>query len=81
MRERIKLQPTPANLKKAALHRAAILDSITNGTFDYAVTFPNSKRAKDSPRPTKPLTVANYLEQWLDDVAPYLKTSTHNGYR
>lgn len=80
-RERIKLQPTPANLKKAALHRAAILNSIANGSFDYTVTFPNSKHADTVPRPACPLTVASYLEQWLDRIEPFLKASTHNGYR
>ena len=38
-RERIKLNPTPANLKRAELHRAAILHAIQMGTFDYGVTF------------------------------------------
>ena len=80
-RERIKLQPTPANLKKAALHRVAILNSIADGSFDYSVTIPNSKRADTSPRPACPLTVALYLKQWLDRIEPFLKASTHNGYR
>ena len=43
-RERIKLQPSPANLKRAEIHRAAILDAIERGTFDYATTFPDSLR-------------------------------------
>ena len=41
-RERFKLAPTPANLKRVSLHRAAILDGIARGTFDYSVTFPES---------------------------------------
>ncbi|OBX35623.1 hypothetical protein A8U91_04697 [Halomonas elongata] len=45
-RERLKLQPTPANLRKAARHRAAIIDAIDAGTFDYQVTFPRSKNAR-----------------------------------
>ncbi len=45
-RERIKLKPTPANLKRAERHREAILDAIERGTFDYATTFPNSKQAR-----------------------------------
>lgn len=46
-RERIKMQPTPANLKRAMLHRAAILHAIDQGTFDYATTFPDSPRKRE----------------------------------
>ncbi len=42
-RERLKLQPSAANLKRAEQHRAAILHAIAQGTFDYGVTFPHSK--------------------------------------
>ena len=41
-RERLKLQPSPANLKRAEQHRAAILHAIERGSFDYTVTFPES---------------------------------------
>ena len=37
-RERLKLKPTPPNLKRAEQHRAAILDAIERGTFDYATS-------------------------------------------
>lgn len=77
-RERIKLQPTPANLKKAARHRAAILDSIDNGTFDYAVTFPRSKNARKFIRGDR---LDHYLTGWLEKKRPTLKTSTFQGYR
>ena len=43
-RERVRLKPTPANLKRAARHRAAVLDAIERNTFDYAKTFPDSAR-------------------------------------
>jgi Arm DNA-binding domain len=43
-RERVRLKPTPANLKRAARHRAAVLDAIERNTFDYATTFPDSAR-------------------------------------
>ncbi|WP_201259123.1 Arm DNA-binding domain-containing protein [Achromobacter xylosoxidans] len=52
-RGRIPLKPTPANLKRAEQHRAAILQAISTGVFDYAATFPNSARAgnyADTPR-------------------------------
>ena len=45
-RERVKLKPTPANLNRAKRHRAAILDAIDKGTFDYAVTFPDSPKGE-----------------------------------
>ena len=44
-RERVKMQPTPANLKRAFAHLVMINDAIADGSFDYAKTFPNSKRA------------------------------------
>jgi len=78
-RERLKLQPTPANLKRAANHRAAILLAIENGTFDYSVTFPNSKNAhKFTPSQH---TVKTYLVEWLANKEPTIKASTINDYR
>lgn len=78
-RERIKLQPTPANLKRAANHRSAILLAIENGTFDYSVTFPNSKNShKFTPSQH---TVKTYLIEWLANKEPTIKASTINDYR
>ncbi len=77
-RERIKLQPTPANLKRAANHRAAILLAIENGTFDYSVTFPNSKNAHKF-APTQ-YTVRTYLNEWLANKKPTIKASTYHDY-
>jgi len=80
-RERIKLQPTPANLRRAANHRAAILDAISRGTFSYATTFPDSKNAaKFSPKALGQ-TVQAYLEGWVDAKAKTIKASTADGYR
>jgi integrase len=45
-RERLRLAPTPANLKYAARLKAAIEHEIATGTFDYARHFPNSPRAR-----------------------------------
>ena len=78
-RERIKLQPTPANLEKASNHRLDIIDSINQGTFDYAVTFPSSKRAQLFGQENE-LTVQAYLETWIDGMQPFLKASTHKNY-
>lgn len=43
-KERIRLKPTPSNLKKAADRRAAILKAIDEGIFNYLEYFPNSKQ-------------------------------------
>jgi integrase len=45
-RERLRLAPTPANLKYAARLKAAIEHEIAIGTFEYARHFPDSKRAR-----------------------------------
>lgn len=81
-RETIKLPPTPANLKRASIHRAAVLDAIARGTFDYAVTFPNSRnRLKFSPCPVGAgVTLASYLPDWLKSKRMQIKASTFDGY-
>ncbi|WP_447922075.1 Arm DNA-binding domain-containing protein [Achromobacter aegrifaciens] len=38
--ERIRAKPTAANLKRAADRRAAILEAIARGEFDYGAEFP-----------------------------------------
>lgn len=81
-RERIKLQPTSANLKRAARHRAAVLDAIERGTFDYAVTFPSSPRAaRFASQPGDIVQLGTYLERWLQRRQQVLKASTWDGYR
>lgn len=77
-RERLKLQPTPANLKKAARHRAAVMASIESGTFDYQVTFPHSKNARKFLRGDR---LDHYLRNWLEAKKPTLKASTYRDYR
>lgn len=81
-RERIKLAPTPANLKRVTQHRAAIMDAIQKGTFDYRVTFPDSPRAAlFVERQGEVLSVEKYLNDWLDRQRVHLKASTYDGYR
>ena len=80
-RERLKLKPSPANLKRAWQHRAAVMAAIDAGNFDYAVTFPNSKRAAQlTLRPGLTRTIAVYLETWLQTKRPTIKASTYEGY-
>ncbi len=44
-RERLKLSPTPANLKYAKNLKSSIEIAIEKGTFEYADYFPNSRFA------------------------------------
>ncbi len=65
-RERVRLKPTPANLKRAARHRAAVLDAIERNTFDYAKTFPDSaRRLLFLDRPGEALALSAYLRRAL----------------
>lgn len=81
-RERIPLKPTPANLRRAEQHRAAILDAIIRGVFDYAATFPGSANAKRfATVPGQVKSVEEYLEAWLARKKKHLKLSTWDGYR
>ena len=81
-RERIKLKPTATNLKRAEQHRAAILHAITMGTFDYAVTFPESKkRFLFTEEKGKGLFLEDWLQTWLERQKSHIKSSTFDGYR
>ena len=76
-RERLKLEPTPANLKRAERHRIAILAAIESGTFDYATTFPNSPRAlKFASQPGAGITLKAFLTRWWNGEKDELKAST-----
>lgn len=80
-RERVKLEPTPANIKRAEKHKAAIEFAIAAGTFDYAKTFPNSKRAGTlSPVPSAQMAIAKYARVWLEQNAARLRASTFKNY-
>lgn len=77
-REKIKLKPTPANLKRATRHREAILHAIEQGIFVYAETFPDSPNAaKYSVQPGAAEKVSNYLDQWLQIRKSQIKASTY----
>lgn len=81
-RERLKLQPSPANLKRAEQHRAAILHAIERGTFDYAITFPASpNRFKFAEEKGAGYPLEKWLEKWLKDQKAHVKASTHDDYR
>ena len=81
-RERIKLQPTAANLRRAVLHRAEILEAIADGTFNYAITFPESKHAQAlAKQPGDAMTVGRWLDAYFKRCANHLKTSTLRDYQ
>lgn len=81
-RERIRLQPTPANLKRAEQHRAAILHAIAQNTFDYAVTFPDSpRRFQFAATKGAGYKLETWLETWLERQKKHIKASTWDGYR
>lgn len=81
-REPLKLKPTPANLKRASQHLAAINDAINKGTFNYAETFPDSpRRFLFAARPGEVTTVGAYLEGWIAQRQKQLKASTWRDYR
>ena len=61
-RERLRIEPTPANLKRAYVHLAQINEAIKLGTFDYLATFPTSDRAKLY---SNRRTFGTFLKHWL----------------
>ncbi len=81
-RERIKLAPTPANLKRAEQHRAAILDAIARDSFDYGVTFPDSpRRHLFAAQKGSGYLLEVWLESWIERQRAHLKASTWDDYR
>jgi integrase len=81
-RERIKLKPSPANLKRAEQHRYAILDAIEKHTFDYATTFPDSpNRFKFAENAGAGIYLEEWLETWIKRQKAHLKSSTLCCYR
>jgi integrase len=80
-RERIKLAPTPANLKFAARLKMRIEDEIARGIFDYAEHFPTSKRARAlSKIPGAAITIATALRQWLGGMESQISYTTFRDY-
>lgn len=82
-RERLKMAPTPANMKRAFQQLATIKDAINRGVFNYAETFPDSPRARRfNQKPAKKIpTIGEYLHTWLEERKKKLKASTWNDYR
>lgn len=81
-KERIKREPTPANLKKMSMFRSEILLAIERGDFQYEVSFPLSKKAKQFSKCPQAigLTVGMYLETWLEAKKRQLAPSSFRDY-
>lgn len=80
-RERIKIKPSTTNRRRVANHLAAIQDSISKGTFDYAVTFPDSTKSKlFAEYQGEVLKIEQYLDEWLTMKAKQCKSSTMVNY-
>ena len=79
-REVIKILPTKANLKFAKNKRATILHEIGIGTFNYAVHFPDSRRAETLGKLTNK-TVGEALEDFLRNTKRRYEASTLRGYK
>lgn len=81
-RERIKLPPTPRNLRYAESLLGQIRMEIAKGDFDYAHHFPTSPRLRlfAGPAPARSATVGELLQDWLKRKAPELEHSTYVEY-
>lgn len=81
-RETLRLPPTPQNIRYAERLRAEILAQIERGTFDYAVYFPRSRRARlfgHGAAGNPPLS--RLLDAWLADMERQVQPSTWSGYQ
>jgi integrase len=80
-REKLKLPPTPLNLKHAAGLKATVDHEIAVGTFDYGNRFPHSKRAKIFAKiPATFISVGELLTEWLGTVKRKLEPETFELY-
>lgn len=80
-REKLRLDPTPANLRYAARLKATIEHEIAIGVFDYAKHFPTSPRARRFARnPAEAVTVGELLTEWLRSVKASLEPETYGDY-
>jgi integrase len=79
-REVIKIPPTRANLLHARRKRETILYEIGIGTFNYAVHFPDSRRAATLGKLTNK-SVGEALEDFLHNTRRSYEASTLRGYK
>ena len=81
-RETLRLEPTNANIKYAERLRSQVLLEIERGNFDYAKTFPKSKKLHLFGQvQQKNLTVALALSDYLEQKAKVDRASSLAGYK
>ena len=68
-RESLGIPATPTNIKYAANLRASVQLAIEKGTFDYALSFPNSKTARENVKPVAEKPIVKALVDEYIDVA------------
>jgi integrase len=76
-KERLELQPTPANVAHAQRMRSEILGKIERGTFSLAEYFPDSPRAKTD---TQSMTWKQLGAEWLEIKKADIEHSTLHHY-
>src|SRR6185369_15065053 len=82
-RETLDIPVTKANIKYAATRRAAVLDAIERGQFDYAKFFPKSKFARQNAPTIKARpTIGKLIDTYIDNAqkAKSLSPSTLASY-
>ena len=81
-RERIKLPPTPRNMRYAENLKGQIENAVARGSFNYGEFFPDSVRLEAmSNLPGDAETIGKYLETWLTAEKSNVHASTHAGYK
>jgi integrase len=76
------LTATKSHLKFAANRRAAILDAIARGVFDYAKEFPHSKRVKKLKLGASgDVHIKDLLNKYLARIEKQKEYSTKRGYK
>ena|ERR1041385_1851221 len=81
-KERVKLPPTPRNIKYCEKWKATIEHEIAKGEFNYRNHFPESPRiVLFSSLPGDTLQVGDYLTTWLATERARIRHSTLVGYQ
>lgn len=81
-RETLRLDPSNQNIKYAERLRSQILLDIEKGIFDYAKTFPKSKKlVLFGSTPKSGLTVGKAIADYLEQKAKTDRASSVSGYR
>ncbi len=80
-RERLRLAPTPANLRHVERLKAEIESQIARGTFDYAATFPESRYALRLGKVKgNAVTLEKWLWAWHDGITAEVEPETARDY-